>query len=156
MIKHCETCGLLDPKQNICPLLRTVVDPEEDFCSKHQDASSLKVCEICHRLIVGASVLTPDGDKWHLLCDECAEQLGTCAFCKNAVSCAFEDDPSPIPKLVQKQFRQGNMTTVTTVMNPERIRQTCEKGCHCFNPEFGCMRQFHYCKEMNHIYAEQS
>lgn len=153
-IKHCNTCALRDTN-NVCPLLRVQVNPDEDFCSKHCDESTLKVCEICGRAIIGnGSVLVQHGEIWHIMCEGCASHLSTCAFCKNNNGCAFEDDPSPLPKMVQKQFRQGNMTTVTTIMNPERIRQTCEKGCDCFSQEFGCMRQFHYCERMNHIYDE--
>lgn len=46
------------------------------------------------------------------------------------------------------------MITVTEVMNPERIRQTCEKGCDCFSADFGCMKQFHYCERIDHVYDD--
>ena len=111
-------------------------------------------CETCGRP-TEQQVLCPDGDTWHILCHSCASQLGTCAFCKKVNICTFETDPSPLPKVVQKQFRQGPMITVTEVMNPERIRQTCEKGCDCFNADFGCMRQFHYCERIDHVYDDQ-
>ena len=112
-------------------------------------------CETCGRP-TEQQVLCPDGDNWHILCSNCAAQLNTCAFCKKVNVCTFETDPSPLPKMIQKQFRQGPMITVTEVMNPERIRQTCEKGCDCFDAEFGCMRQFHYCERMDHVYDDQS
>ena len=108
-------------------------------------------CETCGRP-TQQQVLCPDGDNWHILCPNCASQLNTCAFCKKANTCTFETDPSPLPKMVQKQIRQGNMISVTTEMNPERIRQTCEKGCDCFDANFGCMRQFHYCERIDHVY----
>jgi hypothetical protein len=44
------------------------------------------------------------------------------------------------------------VTTVTTVMNPSRIEITCAKGCPCYDPEIGCMRQFNYCERMNHVW----
>jgi hypothetical protein len=110
-------------------------------------------CETCGRP-TEQQVLCPDGDNWHILCPNCASQLNTCAFCKKVNGCAFETDPSPLPKRVQKQFRQGNMITVTEVINPERVRQTCEKGCDCFDAKFGCMRQFYYCERMDHVYDD--
>ena len=110
-------------------------------------------CETCGRP-TEQQVLCPDGDKWHILCPSCATQLNTCAFCKKSNTCLFETDPSPLPKTIQKQFRQGPMITVTEVMNPERIRQTCEKGCDCFDTDFECMRQFNYCERMDHVYDD--
>ena len=110
-------------------------------------------CETCGRP-TEQQVLCPDGDNWHILCPNCASQLNTCAFCKKVNVCTFETDPSPLPKMVQKQIRQGPMISVTTEMNPERIRQTCEKGCDCFDANFGCMRQFHYCERIDHVYDD--
>ena len=112
-------------------------------------------CETCGRPI-DQQVLCPDGDSWHILCSDCASYLNTCAFCKKVDTCTFETDPSPLPKMVQKQIRQGPMITVTEIMNPERIRQTCEKDCDCFDANFGCMRQFYYCERMDHVYDDQS
>ena len=110
-------------------------------------------CETCGRP-TELQVLCPDGDKWHILCPSCASQLNSCAFCKKVNTCTFETDPSPLPKMIQKQIRQGPMISVTTEMNPERIRQTCEKGCDCFDANFGCMRQFHYCERIDHVYDD--
>lgn len=110
-------------------------------------------CETCGRS-TEQQVLCPDGDNWHILCPNCASQLNSCAFCKKVNVCTFETDPSPLPKMVQKQIRQGPMISVTTEMNPERIRQTCEKGCDCFDANFGCMRQFHYCERIDHVYDD--
>ena len=110
-------------------------------------------CETCGRP-TELQVLCPDDDMWHILCPSCASQLNSCAFCKKVNTCSFETDPSPLPKMIQKQFRQGPMITVTEVMNPERIRQTCEKGCDCFSADFGCMRQFHYCERIDHVYDD--
>ena len=110
-------------------------------------------CETCGRL-TEQQVLCPDGDNWHILCPQCASLLNTCNFCKQAQQCLFETDPSPLPKMIKKQFRQGNMITVTEIINPERVRQTCEKGCACFDANFGCMRQFYYCERMDHVYDD--
>lgn len=110
-------------------------------------------CETCGRP-TEQQFLCPDGDIWHILCPSCASQLNSCAFCKKVNTCSFETDPSPLPKMIQKQIRQGPMISVTTEMNSERIRQTCEKGCDCFDANFGCMRQFHYCERIDHVYDD--
>jgi hypothetical protein len=39
-----------------------------------------------------------------------------------------------------KEIRQGNMIAQQQVQNPERIRQTCQKGCKCWDEEFGCLK----------------
>ena len=65
--------------------------------------------------------------------------------------CSFENDPSPLPKIVQKQVRQGNMTAITQVRNPERIEITCKKDCPCYDPEFECLRQFGTCGKCENI-----
>lgn len=153
MIKKCKSCGFLDLAQNICQLFRIIMNPEEDYCSKHQERSEIKFCEACGNPIVGKSILIPDGDTYHELCFSCDAALYTCAFCKNNKGCDFETNPSPLPKQVQRQFRQGNMITVTTVMNPERIEITCKKNCSCFSPDFGCMKQNDCdCNRMEHVY----
>ena len=110
-------------------------------------------CETCGRPI-DQQVLCPDGDMWHILCPNCASQLNSCSFCKKVNTCLFETDPSPLPKMIQKQIRQGPMISVTTEKNPERIRQTCKKGYDCFDSNFDCMRQFHYCERIDHVYDE--
>ena len=110
-------------------------------------------CETCGRP-TDQQILCLDGDVWHILCPNCASQLNSCSFCKKVNTCLFETDPSPLPKMIQKQIRQGPMISVTTEKNPERIRQTCEKGCDCFDPNFDCLRQFHYCERIDHVYDE--
>ena len=112
-------------------------------------------CETCGRP-TEQQVLCPDGDNWHILCPQCASQLNTCAFCKKVNTCLFETDPSPLPKMVQKQFRQGPMISVTTEMNPERVKITCQNSCSCYNDEFGCMRQFAYCQNLEHLWSNES
>ena len=114
---------------------------------------SIMVCETCSRQ-TQQQVLAPDGDSWHILCPNCASQLNSCGFCKNGGKCDFETNPSSLPKFVQKQIRQGNMIAVTDIPNPERIRQTCQKGCPCFDPEFGCLKQNNTCGKWRIVYEE--
>ena len=148
--KNCKTCALYDPNTSTCPVLRAPVDPDKDFCSKHQ--TNLHVCEACGRASL-KPILVPEGeDTYHSICGECLQQLNTCAFCHESRTCAFETDPSPLPKTVQQKIQNGPMVTVTTVMNPSRVEITCAKGCPCYDPEIGCMRQFNYCERMNHVW----
>lgn len=156
MIKSCKVCGFADLKQNVCQLFRMKIDPDSDYCSKLQDKTTVKICDVCGRAIVDnhSTFLVPtENIEWKLLCDECINLINTCAFCKNSQTCDFETNPSTLPKMVQKQIRQGNMVAVTTIKNPERIRETCQKNCKCFSAENGCMREFNYCKELNRFYG---
>lgn len=145
----CRTCCLRDATTSVCAISNTVVDADKDFCSKHK--TELAYCEICGSGLL-MPILVPEGEKYHMLCPNCNEQLSTCSFCRNVSTCAFEADRSSLPKIIQKQIRQGPITSVVTVKNPELVRNTCQKGCPCYDPENDCMRQFHYCKKLKHVY----
>lgn len=148
--KNCKTCALYDPNTSTCPVLRAPIDPDKDFCSKH--LTNLNICEACGRASL-KPILVPVGeDTYYSICGECVTQFNTCAFCRESRTCAFETDPSPLPKTVQQKIQNGPMITVTTVKNPSRVEITCAKGCSCYDPEFGCMRQFNYCERMNHVW----
>jgi hypothetical protein len=82
-----------------------------------------------------------------LACGNCGNALGTCATCAQAKSCDFETNPIQIPKQVQKVIRQGNMQMQTVIRNPEREKETCMKGCPCWDSEeCVCIRQIGFCK----------
>ena len=68
-----------------------------------------------------------------LLCPECTPRMSGCYGCVHGNECAFETDPSPIPKLVQKQIQQGPMIQIIQVRNPDRIAQTCAINCKCWD-----------------------
>lgn len=154
MIKFCKTCGLADLAASVCQLFRMTIDPEKDYCSKHKEHSEIKVCEACGRVIIEGATLVPEGENYHMLCQSCSDGLYSCGFCRNVNTCEFETNPSPLPKQVQQHIRQGNMVSIMTVKNPERIEITCKNGCSCYSEEFGCMRQNeYYCKGMDHIYG---
>ena len=110
-------------------------------------------CETCGRQ-TDQQILCPDGDIWHILCPNCASQLNSCAFCKKVNTCLFEPDPSPLPKMIQRQTRNGPMISVITEKNPARVDITCKKGCDCFSSDFDCMKQFHYCERIDHVYDD--
>lgn len=95
-------------------------------------------------------IINPVGeDDYRLMCPRCAQALNTCNFCTNAVTCAFESDPSPIPKQVAQTIRQGNMTMQTVIRNPERVKAFCF-DCTCFNEEeLLCRRENGWCSSYN-------
>ena len=80
-----------------------------------------------------------------LICERCNSLRGNCILCISARTCPFETDPSPIPKTIQKQFRNGPMISVTEVKNPARIDITCKTSCPCFSEDFGCMKEYNTC-----------
>ncbi len=43
------------------------------------------------------------------------------------------------------------MTMQSVVMNPERIRETCQKNCKCWNDEMGCLRQNGTCGQYKEV-----
>ena len=134
MKKFCETCGFLAPSQPVCLLTKRKVSPTSDFCSNHR--KDVPHCHFCNNI-----TLKPIIYKDIFICQNCYEAFGTCGACVKATACKFETDPSPTEKYVQAQVRQGNAIVMRTVQNPSRIAETCAKGCLCYNPEIGCLRQ---------------
>jgi hypothetical protein len=149
MVNKCDTCQIRDPRQNVCQLTGQKIDPTKDFCSKHR--KTLDRCDVCGKGVL-ESYLVQDAEEWRLLCGECRAKLNTCAFCRKANKCEFETNPVNLPKMVQKQIRQGPQVMITTIKNPDRIRETCQILCDCFDSEIGCLRDFNYCDKIDHIY----
>lgn len=151
MKKFCETCAILNPKLLKCQLFGHQVNPKEDYCSKHTE--SLLTCGFCGGAMDKEhSILQFKNDTYvRTVCERCNSLTGTCQLCKHGGKCLFETDPSPLPKVVEKVFRQGPMTTVTQIRNPERIEITCKKGCPCYDPENECLKQFNTCGKCEDI-----
>lgn len=136
----CETCGASYERHDVstgrfCRLNNRPVT-NDDFCSQH--IKELYVCGCCGKQFIEKPVLTQDGIP---LCPQCNQSFGLCQTCTNAARCAFDDDSSGTPKTIQKQVRQGNFISVQQVKNPKLIEITCQKGCHCWNSSFGCLKQ---------------
>lgn len=142
MRHYCNSCGLRTPN-NFCALTNMSIDPNNDYCSKYK--STLFFCDVCGAGILDPIVEIKEDKTVRVFCAQCANQLTSCRFCKNSQDCKFENDPSPIPKIIPQTFRQGNSIIETQIKNPERIRQFCENKCPCYTPENGCLRQFNYC-----------
>lgn len=140
--KNCASCAYFDSNQFACVLTRTATSADSS-CSRH--ATNPTVCATCGSYIIDKSIFTQSPKGWLEICTKCAKALGTCAGCKLGGYCAFEQDPSPLPKVVSQTIRQGNAVMQTQVRNPERIRLLCEK-CPCFNIEDKeCDRMFNTC-----------
>ena len=152
--KYCRSCRLADPRRNVCSLSGVRIDLDADFCSKHKN--DFADCDVCGSPTLQQFLYKNSNHELITVCADCVGKVNGCAGCQNGIHCDFEENPSPLPKTVQKQFRQRNMITVTTVMNPERVLITCKNGCKCFNEENGCMRQFNYCEKGEYIYGDLS
>lgn len=141
----CGECALMKHNGGVCPVFNQVFEANEPGCPRF--TTDLMSCELCGQFMlpIVAIIDLTDDEHPHFICDDCRRRCGHCPTCTKAKTCAFETDPSPLPKMVQKEFRQGNMISVTQIKNPERIEITCKKGCPCFDPENGCLRQFNSC-----------
>ena len=145
MIQHtCGQCGLhSEPKDNHaqCGVFRHDVCLDDNACAQFN--SNPYACDICHCIIIKGEIieLAADGSVAHIVCESCSSKSGTCYRCANGKTCSFKDDPSPLPLMIKKRIRVGQSITVVDCPNPERTALTCEKGCSCFNPEFGCFKQ---------------
>ena len=150
-IKSCLTCGYrtLNPQQ--CPLIGySYTEDRNQVCPYW--IPELPVCDICGKISPQFSWFQNCEGIWRRECENCAKTSGTCGSCTQKNECDFETNPSPLPKAVQKQIRQGNQILVTTVINKERIRETCMKNCECFSEEFGCLKENGCCNKYNREY----
>lgn len=139
-MKTCETCGFRDSKNSVCQVFGHAINPKVDYCSKH--ATNIILCNRCKRPLLDALIMADNDGTFGFYCKECVEAFSTCETCKHATECDFETNPSSLPKVVQKQIRQGNMVTVTQIKNPDRIEITCKNGCVCYDAENGCRKHF--------------
>ena len=140
MVKNCGSCVLpqLHP-QGQCPVFHEPVNATDPACKKYQ--SELLKCNNCGNIILDGGILYKSKEENYLIiCSQCSSQRGTCATCVEANKCDFETNPSSLPKIIMKEIRQGNMIAQQQIRNPERIRQTCQNGCSCWNEEFGCLK----------------
>lgn len=149
----CGECGLRTQDGVHCYLTGAQIDLNKDFCSNFQ--KEVVVCEICGRVVLQNSIIfdMDEHEIFHIICPNCASAMGTCKICDKASICDLKTNPLPIPLTVKKKIQRGPITAVTEVLNPERIRETCQKNCECFSEEFGCLRQTcQTCNKFVHTY----
>lgn len=146
-MKKCGDCLLQKRAGGVCPVFQEKVNKTDNACRKYIGHDS-PTCGFCGNLMPGKGevVIMEDGSTV-LSCGNCAERIGTCATCAQARACDFETNPIQIPKQVQKVIRQGNMQVQTVIRNPEREKETCMKGCPCWDSEeYVCLQQVGCCK----------
>lgn len=125
--------------QGICALKGIKMNGETDFCSKHTDY--LKKCNICDNLMFGPGYIEHNGENYICMCDRCYQLYSTCQMCPVFQVCEFMTNPDPMPKVVVKTIRQGNMTMQTQVKNEERVKKFCP-SCECWDENHGCMKEY--------------
>lgn len=150
-IKICENCALY--RQNICALNGQQRN-KNDYCPDFK--KYLNICDCCGKEHLQSFLCSWNNENYITLCGTCFQAASTCDLCVNGSTCAFEQDPSPIPKQIMKNIRQGNMMMQTSVKNPERVDKFCT-NCHCFNiAENTCNKEFGHCGNQKPIFMKES
>ena len=145
--RTCKECAYFDDMR--CKISGQPAISHNVACASF--SSQRYECDICHRQIHHTEVIY-DSKSNKIVCSDCGNRLSTCDNCHNGNTCLFETDPSPLPKQIQKQIRQGNMFGQTIIKNPERVRQTCEKGCPCWDSKTeSCNKQLQYCANIQEV-----
>lgn len=147
--KSCLNCGYRTFNPQQCPLINYQYTEDRNTVCPYWVAE-LVTCAICGNVIPKKNyTLTQFKDgSWKPTCDNCLNKSGTCATCSKSSTCDFETNPSPLPKVIQKQIRQGNQILVTTVRNPSRIEITCKKNCDCWDEENQqCSKEYSCCSK---------
>lgn len=145
--RTCKECAYFDDMR--CKISGQPAISHNVACASF--SSQRYECDICHRQIHHTEVIY-DSKSNKIICSDCGNRLSTCDNCHNGNICVFETDPSPLPKQIQKQIRQGNMFGQTIIKNPDRIDITCKKGCSCWNTETeSCNKQLRYCANIQEI-----
>lgn len=138
--KYCKTCSLRNEAKKICQLTGIPINLETDFCSKHiEDITN--TCNICGQLMITPGFVEHTSEGVIHYCEQCHQALNTCQLCPNVRKCEFHTNPDPMPKVVMKTVRQGNMVMQTQVKNEERVQKFCPSCC-CWDENHGCMKEF--------------
>lgn len=162
--KTCKQCiHMVHSPQghDYCKLTSIICDPEKDFCSKgyFNSTDNVPICAVCGEPIIPSisrAIVEVVEGQVRTFCKTCYEHhLNTCKTCKASCQCDFETNPIKIEKMVQKQVQRGPVIQVFPVKNPERIKETCMKGCGCWNNEQQmCNREVNVCgKYEEHVYT---
>lgn len=145
--RTCKECAYFDDMR--CKISGQPAISHNIACASF--SSKRYECDICHRQIHHTEVIY-DSKSNKIVCSDCCNRLSTCDNCHNGNICLFETDPSPLPKQIQKQIRQGNMIGQTIIKNPDRVRETCMKGCPCWDTETeSCNKQLRYCANIQEV-----
>lgn len=138
----CGECFNFSPDRTYCTITGLKVT-EKDFCSYAVPKETKRTCNICGNPIPKAEdavIEVRNGKGIRIICPTCIHLMGTCARCVEGPNCVFETSPLNIPKVVSQQIKQGQMIMVQQVKNPARIKETCMKGCCCWDGN-DCLKQ---------------
>lgn len=139
MIKYCETCRLHEKTKKIC-LLTGIPMKDTDYCSKH--ANEIIVCDICGNPLLSPTYVEYDCDGiLRQYCERCHQAFQTCQLCPKFQKCEFMTNPDPMPQVIMKTVRQGNMVMQAQVKNEKRVQKFCPSCC-CWDENHGCMKEF--------------
>ena len=146
---NCGQCALRSPDSQKCRLTSWDLKDLNDTCP--QATRTLEKCDLCGNEILPSQMIISMGldHKTHIICPQCNAIYHTCRVCGQADKCSFQTSPIDLPKQVQQQIKTAQGYIVTTIPNPERIRETCEKGCNCYDKEFGCSKQSNWCERQS-------
>ena len=133
MERKCGNCIIWKQYAGVCPFFQEKMKEDSPGCHKFTD--EIKTCAVCGNPIIDKPYLANNNDMWYELCVECDEQWGNCATCANITSCDYETNPINLPKQVPTQTRKGPMVINAVGRNPARIKETCAKGCSCWQNE---------------------
>lgn len=140
MIK-CARCAYLRDGQ--CLIFNTPRIPSSNACPAY--SHYLENCCKCGQPSLPAS-LTLNYESLKGYCAQCAQFLYQCPTCATSNNCEFESNPSPTPKYISKQIRQGNVFMTIQEKNPSRVAELC-KNCCCWNDkENSCCKENNYCE----------
>lgn len=148
----CGNCVLHQRNQGNCPILKQTIPADKPACPIF--VREVFVCDICGNEFIQTPIIVMNEDTPKILCPDCGNNISGCRTCKERNSCLFETDPSPLPKMVMQQIRQGNMVMQTQTKNPARIDTTCKKGCSCFSQDFGCLKEWGFCEKHHYDWEE--
>lgn len=111
------------------------------------------ICCICKKEVDNNYLIDMTFGKPLFICPNCYNVLDTCVACQLNNDCEFENSTQcQEPLYVMKTMRQGPMTVQQQVKNPERVHQTCELTCKCYNHEEKyCSREEGYCSYYKEI-----
>lgn len=121
MKQFCKDCAYSNETQ--CNITGKLLPPEA--CSEFYNTPFH--CSICHKQIHHTQVIY-DSKTESTICPECLERLSSCDFCSHADRCAYQQDPSTLPKIIQQRTPFG----VTQTKNPEREQLLCTT-CVCWH-----------------------
>lgn len=149
-MNKCSDCAycMSQQGQTICGYSMHQINSSGVTCQFFSNRKFIDKCDVCGSPIIGSIIcITPNHEK-KIICEKCSRKTGTCDLCKERFQCAFETSTCPFPKTVFKQVQGNNSMNImrAEVKNPERVKETCEKMCPCWDKEEKyCLRESGTC-----------